>query len=180
MPAVVRRSQLAALVLTAALACTGGDERGDSETASACTDAVPLDCADAPTPFPQTELCAARQEAECDGPIVAGGDDTCAWLTVARYAGGSNMCEETVTAEGRCVALAYQGDGCQVRPACGQDEHADIHYRPTPDCDVELMVGVPCGYAPIDWRMCQWEATASEGCKLPSPSSGPALCSCAC
>jgi hypothetical protein len=177
---VARGSRLPALTLAAALACTGGDADTGSDTASACTDAAPLDCADAPTPDAQTELCGAREEADCDGPIPTGGDDICAWLTVERYAGEMNMCVETGSPEGRCVALEHYGDGCQVTPGCGASEHPEIHYRTTTDCDVELLVGVPCGYAPIDWRMCEWQATAGERCDLPYPSRGPALCNCAC
>ncbi|MEZ4383813.1 MAG: hypothetical protein R3A79_20945 [Nannocystaceae bacterium] len=178
------RPLAAALALgVAGLACVGADSGGASASepaGDACPEGAPFDCADPPAADPRAELCAARSAATCEGPIEPGSEDTCAWLTVQRYAGETDMCEETASSQGRCVALAYEGDGCSAAPTCGEADRPDVHYRGAAGCEIELLVGGRCGYAPIGWGACRWETSASPACELPPPTSGPALCRCAC
>lgn len=146
------------------------------------------DCAPAPEPTagePQdynamlTALCAARDEANCNGVIEPKGSDLCQWVTTKSYSPDASTCEEAKSG-GACIALRYYGDGCLVSTICGDGTEGDVFYRTDSGCQTEVFAASFCGYSVLGWSRCIWDMPASESSPQPLPTSGPRLCNCEC
>ena len=166
-----------------------------SPTTSAASDSTDStgsgsDCAPAPEPTagaPQDHgamliaLCAARDEANCNGVIEAMGSDQCQWVTTKTYSEDQDdaTCEDP-TIGGACIALQYYGDGCEVSTICGDGTEGEVFFRTDSLCRTEVIEASFCGYSVLGWGRCVWDAPATESSPQPLPTTGPALCNCAC
>ena len=172
---------------------TTGEESGSSTTTLLDTTAAPtstttsvdacglppgpLTCEGIP-PDPRTLECEARPQASCDGPL---GDwnDECAWVQLSVFTQEAEACGGAVVAE-RCIALGYQGDGCQVPGGCAGASSSTTYYRVDDECAIEVMQGSFCETQPVGWRRCDWPEASIQGCALAWPRNGPSACNCAC
>lgn len=189
------------VVLATLLAC-GPDEATTTDETAGSTDAAmtsqPTGTGDASTdtgacdlalpPFAcepdqdgglVTLICAARDEANCNGTIDAQTGGECRWQPTIVYAHNAVTCEDPKIG-GACIAFFYSGDGCAAPTACGDATQGTIYYRTDETCQTQMFRHTRCGENLADWNACAWDTPATDACPLPNPSSGPALCNCAC
>jgi hypothetical protein len=81
---------------------------------------------------------------------------------------------------GRCIALAFQGDGCGQFGSCGILSPLTRYWRLDADCKVELMPADFCESQPIGWDTCYWSDIVIGDCALAWPEEGPPACNCNC
>jgi hypothetical protein len=101
----------------------------------------------------------------------------CAWVEITTIIGSGDFCGFEQP-RNHCIRTFYQGDGCVLSPACG-DEGAGVAYwaaRPEvgPDAFEIITPADFCSDQPVDYQPCRWSA---DGTQL---ESGPEACGCIC
>lgn len=124
-------------------------------------------------------ICAARDQATCNGLIDPQTNGECRWEQTLVYAHDAVTCEDPQVI-GACITFLYSSDGCEASTVCSDDRPGTIHYRTDENCQTQVFHNTRCGERLVGWNRCAWATPASDACPLPNPSSGPPLCNCAC